>query len=85
MPDVMVSETTPGPELAALVIGTGGRALPYLPGLSTSVGLPVGRERAMAISGWEPLLDRFTVYRISRLAQPPSTSFAQMEIGRAHV
>jgi pimeloyl-ACP methyl ester carboxylesterase len=74
----MLSETTLGLELPALVIGTGGRPLPFLPGLSTAVGLPVGRERAMAISGWEPLLDRFTIYRISRLAQPPGTSFAQM-------
>jgi pimeloyl-ACP methyl ester carboxylesterase len=78
MPDVMASETTLGPELAALVIGTDGPALPYLPGLSTSVGLPAGRERAMAIAGWEPLLDRFTIYRISRFARPAGTSFAQM-------
>lgn len=74
----MPSETTLGPGLPALVIGTGGRALPYLPGLSTAVGLPTGRERAMAMSGWEPLLDRFTVYRISRLTQPAGASFAQM-------
>lgn len=72
------SETILGTELPALVIGTGGRPLPYLPGLSTTVGLPIGRERAMAISGWEPLLDRFRIYRISRLPQPPGTSFAEM-------
>ena len=78
MPDVMTSETTLGPGLPALVIGTGGRPLPYLPGLSTAVGLPTGRQRAMAISGWEPLLDRFSIYRISRLTQPAGTSFAQM-------
>ena len=78
MPDVMTSETTLGPGLPALVIGAGRRPLAYLPGLSTAVGLPTGRERAMATSGWEPLLDRFTIYRISRLPQPAGTSFAQM-------
>src|SRR3990170_5281322 len=78
MPDLTPSETTLGPGLPALVIGTGGRPLLYLPGLSTAVGLPTGRERARAISGWEPLLDRFTVYRISRLTPPPGTSFASM-------
>jgi pimeloyl-ACP methyl ester carboxylesterase len=78
MPGVMTSETTLGPGLPALVIGSSGRPLPCLPGLSTAVGLPTGRERAMAISGWEPLLDRFTIYRISRLTQPAGTSFAQM-------
>ena len=78
MPDLMPSEANLGPGLPALVIGTGGRPLPYLPGLSTAVGLPVGRERALAIAGWEPLLDRFTIYRISRRTQPPGTSFAEM-------
>jgi pimeloyl-ACP methyl ester carboxylesterase len=84
MPDVVHAETTLGAGLPALVIGTGGRPLPYLPGLSTAVGLPTGRERAMAISGWEPLLDRFTIYRISRLTQPSGTSFAQMAAEHAH-
>ena len=78
MPAVVHAETTLGAGLPALVIGTGERPLPYLPGLSTSVGLPIGRERAMAVSGWEPLLDRFTIYRISRLPQPSGTSFARM-------
>jgi pimeloyl-ACP methyl ester carboxylesterase len=78
MLEAMTSETTIGPGLPALVIGTGGRSLPFLPGLSTTVGLPMGRERAMAITGWEPLLDRFTIYRISRLTQPAGTSFAEM-------
>jgi pimeloyl-ACP methyl ester carboxylesterase len=78
MPDVVPSETTLGAGLSALVIGTSGRPLLYLPGLSTAVGLPRGRERARATVGWEPLLDRFTIYRISRPTQPPGTSFAQM-------
>jgi pimeloyl-ACP methyl ester carboxylesterase len=77
MPDVISSETTLG-GLPALVIGTRRRPLPYLPGLSTAVGLPMGRERVMAITGWDPLLDRFTIYRISRLPQPSGTSLAEM-------
>ena len=78
MSDVSTAETIVGGGLPALVIGDGPRAVAYLPGLSSQVGLPIGRERAMAISGWEPLTDRFSVYRISRLARPVGTSFAQM-------
>ena len=32
----------------------------------------------MAVAGWEPLTDRFSVYRISRLARPIGSSFRQM-------
>ena len=78
MSDVSTAETILGGGLPALVIGDGPRAVAYLPGLSSQVGLPTGRERAMAIAGWEPLTDRFSVYRISRLARPIGTSFAQM-------
>src|SRR5687767_3751214 len=78
MSDVATAETTLGGGLPALVIGDGRRPVVYLPGLSSQVGLPTGRERAMAVAGWEPLADRFSVYRISRLARPIGSSFRQM-------
>ncbi len=73
-----VSETTLGPGLPTLKIGGGPQPLVYLPGLSLHPGLPTGRERTMAISGWEPLLDRYTIYRIGRRIRPVGTTFREM-------
>ena len=73
-----VTEHTLAPGLLALKIGRGERNLLYLPGLTFDVGLPKGRERQMAASGWDALLDRYTIYRAARRAGTASTSFAEM-------
>jgi 3-oxoadipate enol-lactonase len=76
--DPEVTEALLGPGLPTLKIGGGPRPLVYLPGLSLHPGHPTGRERAMAISGWDPLLDRFTIYRIGRRVRPVGTTFRDM-------
>jgi pimeloyl-ACP methyl ester carboxylesterase len=81
MPDakpISVEEMALGPELPTLRIGGATRTLVYLPGLSIHPGLPGGRERKMATSGWEPLLDRYSVHRIGRRVRPIGTSFDDM-------
>jgi pimeloyl-ACP methyl ester carboxylesterase len=74
----LVVEELLGSGLPTLRIGNGPRPLAMLPGLSTTPGLPTGRERALAISGWEPLLDRYTIYRIGRRVRPVGVSFDEM-------
>jgi pimeloyl-ACP methyl ester carboxylesterase len=76
--ELQVSEGLLGPGLPTLTIGDGSRRVAMLPGLSPGAGLPTGRDRELAISGWEPLLDRYTVYRIGRRARPVGTSFDDM-------
>jgi pimeloyl-ACP methyl ester carboxylesterase len=73
-----VAEMAIGPDLPTLKIGDGPRILVYLPGLSPQPGLPTGGERRMASSGWEPLLDRYSVYRVGRRVRPVGTTFAEM-------
>lgn len=73
-----VSETMLGQGLPTLKIGGGLKPLVYLPGLSLHAGFPAGRERTMAISGWEPLLDRYTIYRLGRRIRPVGTTFREM-------
>ncbi len=73
-----VTDRFVGPEVPDLVIGDGPRTLVYLPGLTLQPGVPVGQERKMATSGWEPLLDRYTVHRLSRRVRPVGTTFADM-------
>jgi pimeloyl-ACP methyl ester carboxylesterase len=76
--EVPVGEQALGPSLPTLTIGDGPRHVAMLPGLSPSPGLPTGRERQLAVSGWEPLLDRYTVYRIGRRVRPVGTTFEAM-------
>ena len=78
MTEVRVGEQALGPDLPTLTIGDGPRHVAMLPGLSLSPGLPTGRERRLAVSGWEPLLDRYTVYRIGRRVRPVGTTFDSM-------
>ena len=73
MTEVRVGEQALGPALPTLTIGDGPRHVAMLPGLSPSPGLPTGRDRQLAVSGWEPLLDRYTVYRIGRRVRPVGT------------
>ena len=73
-----VGERALGPDLPTLTIGDGPRHVAMLPGLSPTPGLPTGRERRLAVSGWEPLLDRYTVYRIGRRVRPVGTPFDSM-------
>ena len=73
-----VSETMLGPGLPTLRIGGGPKTLVYLPGLSLHPGFPAGRERTMAISGWEPLLDSYTIHRMGRRIRPVGTTFREM-------
>jgi pimeloyl-ACP methyl ester carboxylesterase len=73
-----VEEMELGPSLPTLRIGGASRTLVYLPGLSINAGLPTGYERRMATSGWEPLLDRYSVYRVGRRVRPIGTTFDDM-------
>lgn len=75
---VPVVEMVIGPGLPTLRIGDGPRILVYLPGLSPHPGVPTGSERRMACSGWEPLLDRYSIYRSGRRVRPVGTTFAEM-------
>ena len=68
-----VVDTTVGPGLPTLRIGDGEQTLAYLPGLTVHPGHPTGRERRRALSGWEPLLDRYTVYRVGRRVRAGAT------------
>src|SRR5262249_59631428 len=56
----------------------GPRRVVMLPGLAPAPGQPTGRERQLALSGWEPLLDQYTVYRIGPRARPVGTTFDDM-------
>jgi len=67
-----------GPDLPTIRIGNGPRTLVSLPGLSLHPGHPTGQARRMALSGWEPLLDRYTVYRVGRRVRPVGTGFEEM-------
>jgi pimeloyl-ACP methyl ester carboxylesterase len=78
MAEVRVGEQALGPTLPTLTIGDGPRHVAMLPGLSPSPGLPTGRDRRLAVSGWDPLLDRYTVYRIGRRVCPVGTTFNAM-------
>lgn len=73
-----VSETTLEPGLPTLKIGSGERTLLYLTGLTFDTGLPKGGDRRMAVSGWDALLDRYTIYRAGRRPRPGATSFTEM-------
>ena len=55
-----------GQGLPTIEIGDGPRTLVSLPGLSLDEHHPTGQARTMALTGWEPLLDRYTIYRIGR-------------------
>jgi pimeloyl-ACP methyl ester carboxylesterase len=67
-----------GRGLPAIRIGEGSRTLISLPGLSLDERHPTGQARTMALAGWEPLLDRYTIYRIGRRQYPAGTTFRQM-------
>ena len=67
-----------GRGLPAIRIGDGSRILVSLPGLSLDERYPTGQARTMALTGWEPLLDRYTIYRIGRRQYPIGTTFRQM-------
>lgn len=67
-----------GHGLPAIRIGDGPRTLVYLPGLSIDERHPSGQARTMALTGWEPLLDRYTIFRIGRRQYPIGTTFRQM-------
>jgi pimeloyl-ACP methyl ester carboxylesterase len=73
-----VSEMTLEPGLPTLKIGSGERTLLYLPGLTFDTGLPKGGDRRMAATGWDALLDRYTIYRAGRRPRSGATSFAEM-------
>jgi pimeloyl-ACP methyl ester carboxylesterase len=73
-----VAETMLGPGLPTLKIGGGPQPLVYLPGLSLHPGFPAGRERTLAVSGWEPLLEQYTIYRVGRRVRPVGTTFHEM-------
>jgi pimeloyl-ACP methyl ester carboxylesterase len=67
-----------GRGLPTIQIGDGPRSLVTLPGLSLDHRHPTGQARAMALTGWEPLLDRYTIYRIGRRQYPIGTNFREM-------
>ena len=67
-----------GRGLPAIRIGDGPRTLVNLPGLSLDERYPTGQARTMALAGWEPLLDRYTIYRVGRRQYPIGTTFRQM-------
>ena len=67
-----------GHGLPAIRIGEGPRTLVSLPGLSLDDRHPTGQARKMALTGWEPLLDRYTIYRIGRRAYPVGATFREM-------
>ena len=67
-----------GRGLPTIQIGDGPRSLVTLPGLSLDARHPTGQARAMALTGWEPLLDRYTIYRIGRRQYPVGTTFREM-------
>ena len=67
-----------GRGLPAIRIGDGSRTLVSLPGLSLDERHPTGQARTMALAGWEPLLDRYTIYRVGRRQYPIGTTFRQM-------
>jgi pimeloyl-ACP methyl ester carboxylesterase len=73
-----ITELTLGPDLPTLRIGSGTRRLVYSPGLSIHPGVPTGMGRRMTTSGWEPLLDAYTVYWVGRRVLPIGTTFARM-------
>ena len=74
----VASEMTLGPGLPTLKIGAGPSVLVYLPGLRPHPGLPTGMERRMTLTGWDGLLDRYTVYWVGRRVRPVGTTFAEM-------
>jgi len=78
MSEPAVRETLLGPGLPTLVIGEGPRHLVMLPGLAPAPGQPTGRERQLATSGWEPLLDGYTIYRLNPRVRPVGTTFEEM-------
>ncbi len=78
MGDVPVGEIVIGPGLPALRIGNGPRPLAMIPALSLQVGIPSGRGRTLATSGWGTLVERYTVTRLSRRVRPVGTTFGQM-------
>jgi pimeloyl-ACP methyl ester carboxylesterase len=67
-----------GRGLPTIRIGDGPRTLVSLPGLSLDERHPTGQARTMALAGWEPLLERYTIYRIGRRQYPIGTTFRQM-------
>ena len=67
-----------GRGLPAIRIGDGPRTLVSLPGLSLDERHPTGQARTMALTGWEPLLDRYTIHRIGRRQYPIGTTFREM-------
>jgi pimeloyl-ACP methyl ester carboxylesterase len=67
-----------GRGLPAIRIGEGPRTLVSLPGLSLDARHPTGQARTMALTGWEPLLDRYTIYRVGRRTYPVGTTFRGM-------
>ena len=67
-----------GRGLPTIEIGGGPRTLVSLPGLSLDDRHPTGQARKMALTGWEPLLDRYTIYRIGRRAYPVGATFREM-------
>ena len=67
-----------GHGLPAIRIGDGPRTLVSLPGLSLDDRHPSGQARTMALTGWEPLLDRYTIDRVGRRQYPIGTTFRQM-------
>ena len=54
------------------------RTLVSLPGLSLDERHPTGQARTMALTGWEPLLDSYTIHRIGRRRYPTGTAFREM-------
>jgi pimeloyl-ACP methyl ester carboxylesterase len=74
----VASELSVGPGLPALKIGAGPSILMYLPGLRPHPGLPTGIERRTTLTGWDGLLDRYTIYWVGRRVRPVGTTFAEM-------
>ncbi|CAN5825302.1 alpha/beta hydrolase [soil metagenome] len=66
-----------GAGVPALRIGEGPRRLVHLPGLTFESGLPRGLARKRALDGWDPLLDNYTVHRLSRKPRA-AESFREM-------
>jgi pimeloyl-ACP methyl ester carboxylesterase len=67
-----------GSYLPAIKFGRGPRTLMSLPGLSLHPGHPTGEARRLVLRGWEPLLDRYTVYSVGRRVRPVGTGFQEM-------